>query len=128
MLATTLSVVAVFVPVAFMKGIVGRFFYQFGLTITFAVMISLFISFTLDPMLSSRILRKPSTGRLYQLSERFFTAIDRVYEWLLAVALRHRWAVIGPGHRHFRRDGLPRPLSSQGVRARWRTRASSTSG
>lgn len=93
-LATTLSVVAVFVPVAFMKGIVGRFFYQFGLTVTFAVMISLFISFTLDPMLSSRFLRKPKQGRLHRVFERFFGAIDRVYERLLAAALGARWAVI----------------------------------
>ena len=53
-LATTASIVAVFVPVAFMKGIVGRFFFQFGITVAFAVLVSLFVSFTLDPMLSSR--------------------------------------------------------------------------
>ena len=53
-LATTFSIVAVFVPVAFMKGIIGRFFFQFGMTVTFAVLVSLFVSFTLDPMLSSR--------------------------------------------------------------------------
>lgn len=93
-LATTLSVVAVFVPVAFMKGIVGRFFYQFGMTVAFAVMISMFISFTLDPMLSSRLLRKPKEGRLYQVSERFFLFIERTYEGLLGMALRWRFAVI----------------------------------
>ena len=53
-MATTFSIVAVFVPVAFMGGIVGRFFYQFGMTVGFAVIVSLFVSFTLDPMLSSR--------------------------------------------------------------------------
>src|SRR5512145_2730400 len=53
-LATTFSIVAVFVPVAFMKGIVGRFFFSFGITVAFAVLVSLFVSFTLDPMLSSR--------------------------------------------------------------------------
>jgi len=53
-LATTMSIIAVFVPVAFMKGIIGRFFFQFGLTVAFAVLVSLFVSFTLDPMLSSR--------------------------------------------------------------------------
>ena len=52
--AATLTVVAVFVPVAFMSGIVGQFFRQFGLTISAAVLVSLFVSFTLDPMLSSR--------------------------------------------------------------------------
>jgi HAE1 family hydrophobic/amphiphilic exporter-1 len=94
-LATTLSVVAVFVPVAFMSGIVGRFFYQFGITVTIAVLISLFVAFTLDPMLSSRLLRKPKQGRLYHASEVVLGSIDRVYEWLLGHALRRRWAVIG---------------------------------
>jgi hydrophobic/amphiphilic exporter-1 (mainly G- bacteria), HAE1 family len=53
-MATTFSIIAVFVPVAFMKGIVGRFFFEFGITVAFAVLVSLFVSFTLDPMLSSR--------------------------------------------------------------------------
>ncbi len=52
-LATTLSIVAVFLPVAFMGGIIGRFFLEFGVTVAVAVLISLFVSFTLDPMLSS---------------------------------------------------------------------------
>src|SRR5262249_35603481 len=64
-LATTLALVAVFVPVAFMPGIVGQFFKQFGITISVAVLISLFISFTLDPMLSARLAkaRKPREGK-----------------------------------------------------------------
>ena len=53
MLATTFAIVAVFVPVAFMSGIIGRFFFQFGITVAVAVLVSLFVSFTLDPMLSS---------------------------------------------------------------------------
>jgi len=53
-MATTFSIIAVFVPVAFMGGVIGRFFYQFGITVGFAVLVSLFVSFTLDPMLSSR--------------------------------------------------------------------------
>src|SRR5690606_17900279 len=52
-MATTLSIVAVFVPVAFMGGIIGRFFYQFGMTVAWAVLVSLFVSFTLTPMLSA---------------------------------------------------------------------------
>ncbi len=55
--AITLSIVAVFLPVAFMKGIIGRFFYQFGMTVTFSVLISLFVAFTLTPMLSARFLK-----------------------------------------------------------------------
>ncbi|MBI5368969.1 MAG: efflux RND transporter permease subunit [Planctomycetes bacterium] len=92
--ATTLSVVAVFVPVAFMKGLVGRFFYQFGLTVAFAVMISMFVSFTLDPMLSSRLLRKSQEGRLHRWTEWFFVLLDRGYAWVLGASLRHRWLVI----------------------------------
>ena len=53
-MATTFTIIAVFVPVAFMGGIMGRFFYQFGITVGFAVLVSLYVSFTLDPMLSSR--------------------------------------------------------------------------
>ncbi len=52
-LATTLSIVAVFLPIGFMGGIIGKFFHEFGLTIVAAVLISMFVSFTLDPMLSS---------------------------------------------------------------------------
>lgn len=92
--ATTMSVVAVFVPVAFMGGIVGRFFYQFGLTVTFAVLISMFVSFTLDPMLSSRFQRKPKETYLYRLSEGGFTFIERLYRGTLRWSLKHRWAVV----------------------------------
>src|SRR6185436_11736785 len=61
-LATTLSLVAVFIPVAFMPGIVGQFFKQFGITMSCAVLISLFVSFTLDPMLSARVVRQRAAG------------------------------------------------------------------
>jgi len=61
-MATTFAIVAVFVPVAFMKGIIGRFFLQFGITVTVAVLVSLFVSFTLDPMLSS-VWPDPTEGR-----------------------------------------------------------------
>ncbi|MBI2922955.1 MAG: efflux RND transporter permease subunit [Planctomycetes bacterium] len=93
-LATTLSVVAVFVPVAFMKGIVGRFFYQFGLTVTFAVLVSLLVSFTLDPMLSSRILVLPRKNLLFRTLESAFSALERAYESLLRGALHSRWIVV----------------------------------
>ncbi len=92
--ATTLSVVAVFIPVAFMRGLVGRFFYQFGMTVAFAVSISMFVSFTLDPMLSSRFLKKPRHGPLYRLSEKPFLLMESLYGRLLGVSLRHRWIVI----------------------------------
>lgn len=95
-LATTLSIVAVFVPVALMEGIIGRFFYQFGLTIAFAVMISLFVSFTLTPMLSSRFLGHTNeSGAFFRFSERFFVGLEHGYRRLIGWALRNRWSTLG---------------------------------
>ena len=62
MLATTLSLVAIFVPVGFMSGMVGRFMQSFGLTMAFAILVSLLVSFTLTPMMSSRWLRVKRAG------------------------------------------------------------------
>ncbi len=69
-LATTLSIVAVFLPIGFMSGIIGKFFHEFGLTIVAAVMISMFVSFTLDPMLSS-VWHDPAIDREHQRGQRF---------------------------------------------------------
>jgi len=94
-MATTLSIVAVFVPVAFMKGIVGKFFYEFGITVTVAVLVSLFVSLTITPMLTSRFLSyQPKHGKLYLFLERGFARMYDVYRPLLALALKHRWKVI----------------------------------
>ncbi len=95
-LATTLSIVAVFVPVAMTKGIVGRFFWPFGLTIAFAVLISMFVSFTLNPMLSSRLLRRHEghQNALFRRLESFFKWMERVYGGLLEWSLRHRGMVL----------------------------------
>jgi HAE1 family hydrophobic/amphiphilic exporter-1 len=97
-LATTFSIVAVFVPVAFMKGIVGRFFFQFGITVTFAVLVSLFVSFTLDPMLSSRW-HDPDIDRTGK-RHRVALILDRFNDWFNRTADRYRgviaWAL---GHR-----------------------------
>ncbi len=93
-IATTLAVIAVFVPVAFMKGIVGMFFFQFGMTVAFAAALSTLVSLTLDPMVSSRILKRPRPGPLYRLSERGFTAVERAYAWLIGVALHARAVVV----------------------------------
>jgi len=94
-MATTFTIAAVFVPVAFMRGIIGRFFYQFGMTVTCAVLISLFVSFTLTPMLSSRFLSMPERhGWIYRWIEAALNGLDRGYRGLLAWALRHRLAVV----------------------------------
>ena len=100
-LATTLTLVAVFVPVAFMPGIVGQFFKQFGITISAAVLISLFISFTLDPMLSARLAkaRKPGEVRKEAAVARFFREMfeswERGYARLLRWVLDHKWTTVG---------------------------------
>src|SRR4029453_9941495 len=102
-LATTLSIIAVFVPVAFMKGIVGRFFYQFGIVVAFAVLVSLFVSFTLDPMLSSKwydpqaegTAKRGRIGRALQRFNDSFHGIGRRYRGVIAWALRHRLLTMG---------------------------------
>ncbi|MET0217499.1 MAG: efflux RND transporter permease subunit [Burkholderiales bacterium] len=100
--ATTFTIVAVFLPVAFMAGIIGRFFYQFGVTVSAAVLISMFVSFTLDPMLSSvwadpDAEGHPSRTRIGRLLAWGGHLLDRLgpgYERLLAWALHHRRTVI----------------------------------
>ena len=90
-MATTASILAVFVPVATMKGIIGRFFVQFGLTVAFAVAVSLFVAFTLTPMLSSRFLRiHADKGPIGKAIEGFLDSIEHAYSKLLGGALRHR--------------------------------------
>ena len=88
-LATTLSLLAVFVPVGFMGGIVGRFMSSFGLTAAFAIFVSLIISFTLTPMLSSRFITPPAHPGASKQS-RFYGAIDRGYTAMLRWSMAHR--------------------------------------
>jgi len=102
-LSTSLSIMAVFVPVAFMKGIVGRFFFQFGITVAFAVAVSLFVSFTLDPMLSSRwvdpdVERTGKRHAVARVLDRFNGWFDRTadrYKALVGWALDRRKLVLG---------------------------------
>ena len=106
-LATTFSIVAVFLPVGFMGGIIGRFFHQFGITVTAAVLISMFVSFTLDPMLSSvwpdpaargaqekdsrpKSLYAKTIGRVLGMFERLVQWLSSTYQILLTWSLRHR--------------------------------------
>jgi HAE1 family hydrophobic/amphiphilic exporter-1 len=113
-MATTFSIVVVFLPVAFMSGIVGRFFYQFGMTIAFAVIVSLFVAFTLTPMLSSRFLKKEGEvgeaprniiargiWKFYRFIlkviapwDYFFKKVNDWYKETLRWSLNHRFLVI----------------------------------
>ena len=108
-MATTFAICAVFVPVAFMKGIVGKFFFPFGITVTVAVLVSLFVSFTLDPMLSSiwkdppsnRLATLPVIGSLMRATDRALDVLHAVYErlihWIFS-GRRYgpRWLHLGP--------------------------------
>jgi hydrophobe/amphiphile efflux-1 (HAE1) family protein len=100
-LATTLSLMAVFLPVAFMSGIVGRFLYSFGLTMAFAIAVSMIVAFSLTPMMAARILPPPPPegqhrrrSWLERGSDFVYRPIERVYSGVLAFCLRHRWVVL----------------------------------
>ncbi len=94
-MATTLSLVAIFAPVGFMSGMVGRFMQSFGLTMAFAVMVSLFISFTLTPMMSAYWLKAPAkNGKKDSKHNRLFEPLDRGYTRLLEWAMARRGLVV----------------------------------
>ena len=102
-MATTFTIVAVFIPVAFMPGIVGRFFYEFGITISAAVLVSLFVAFTLTPMLSSKWLHREDEelspkGNILNRSlyyfNHFFEKLNVKYEKSLRWSLTHRKTIV----------------------------------
>ncbi len=101
-MATTFTIVAVFVPVAFMPGIVGRFFFEFGLTISVSVLVSLFVAFTLTPMLSSRWLYRekaltPKGGiieKILYYFNHFFEVLSAKYSTTLNWSLTHRKTIV----------------------------------
>ena len=110
-LATTLSLMAVFVPIGFMQGIVGKFMSSFGLTASFAVGVSLIVSFTLTPMLAARLIKqhKPKAetdldkvkGDASNEIEKgdshytgWFRSVDYVYAWMLRFSMAHRWVIL----------------------------------
>ncbi|HVF09778.1 MAG TPA: efflux RND transporter permease subunit, partial [Abditibacteriaceae bacterium] len=101
-LATSLSLVAVFLPVAFMSGIVGRFMNSFGLTMAFAILVSLLVAFTLTPSMSARFLKPRAAGSTSHAGAEdksrrqrgFYGVIDRTYTALLKWSLAHRWVVV----------------------------------
>lgn len=109
--ATTMSIVAVFLPIGFMGGIIGKFFHQFGITMVVAVLISMFVSFTLDPMLSSvwhdpaidehgkpfkpDTLYNKTIGRVTHAFDRFQDAMTDGYQGTLTWALQHKLSTLG---------------------------------
>jgi HAE1 family hydrophobic/amphiphilic exporter-1 len=111
-LATTLSLLAVFVPIGFMQGIVGRFMSSFGLTASFAVLVSLLVSFTLTPMLAARLLKRKSKGvghisvapdETSKVEEEetasskdnfIYAKVDQAYAAMLRFSMAHRWFIV----------------------------------
>jgi multidrug efflux pump len=96
-LSMSLSLIAVFIPILLMGGIVGRLFREFAVTLSVAILVSLVISLTTTPMMCARLLRREperKRGRLYQASERWFAAMLGGYEKTLGWALRHAWLMI----------------------------------
>jgi HAE1 family hydrophobic/amphiphilic exporter-1 len=96
-ISMTISLVAVFIPVLFMGGILGRLLNEFAITISVAILVSCFVSLTLTPMLCSRFLKPPATenhGRMYLVMERFFDNLLRIYESSLKQVLHFRRTTI----------------------------------
>ena len=93
-LATTLSLAIIFIPVALMSGIVGKFMSSFGYTAAFAIMVSLLVSFTLTPMLSSRFLKPPSEKHKDTKQGLLFRLTAAPYRRMLEWSMTHRWAIV----------------------------------
>jgi HAE1 family hydrophobic/amphiphilic exporter-1 len=104
-MATTFSLVVIFLPVSFMSSVSGRFLYQFGVTAAVSVLVSLLVSFTLTPMMSARMIRtgggggsggaSGAHGHAEAASRRgFYAWLDRGYAWTLRRSMRHRWLVV----------------------------------
>ncbi len=94
-ISNSLSLGAVFIPVAFTGGLIGRFFYEFGLTVAATVFTSTLVALTLTPMLCSRVLKyKPQKGALFRLSERHLRNLEKGYAWLLRKALKRRFLLV----------------------------------
>ncbi|MFO7839121.1 MAG: efflux RND transporter permease subunit, partial [Desulfosalsimonadaceae bacterium] len=98
-IANTLALIAVFIPVAFMPGMIGRFFFEFGMTVAFTVLASTFTALTLTPMLCSRYLQVAATTNsrrplLFRAAEKGFNRLEALYRIVLGAALRCRWLTV----------------------------------
>ena len=123
-MATTLSLIIIFLPVAMMSGIVGRFMSSFGYTAAFAIGVSLLVSFTLTPMLCSRFLKPPESGNGGHTKDTWvFKAMSESYRAMLEWSMRHRWVIglaslavvlsIGPLFMAIGKDFLPNDDQSE---------------
>ena len=112
---------AIFLPVAFMKGIIGKFFFQFGVTISVAVLLSLLEALTLAPMRCSRFLEVEHRGRLGRAMDRLFKRLSETYLRALAPALRHRAGCCSAALRLLRPVALHHPAAAARSSSRART-------
>ncbi|WP_164103895.1 efflux RND transporter permease subunit [Candidatus Laterigemmans baculatus] len=117
-LATTMSLVIVFLPVSFLSSVTGRMLFQFGVTATIAILVSMLVSFSLTPMMCSKLLRPKGQNDLEASSRGgFYRVVERSYLWMLAGSLRYRWVVLAvsvaviasnvPLHSLVQRDYIP---------------------
>ena len=133
-ISTTLAVVAVFLPVIFLQGLTGRLFREFGLVVASSIVISAFVSLTLTPMMSSRILKKrEKQGWLYRKTEPFFDGLANQYGKLLRSFLKVRWAafiiiVISIGLIYWFGTTLPAELAPMEDRSEFRLQATAPEG
>ena len=96
-IATTIAIAAIFIPVVFMQGVVGRFFYQYGITVTVAVFLSLLEALTLTPMRCARFMHSAklhNPGWLLKTMDAFMDWLARGYKHMLGWALHHRWLIV----------------------------------
>ena len=93
-MATSMSLIVVFLPVAFMAGIVGRFMYSFGVTMAFAIAVSLLVSFTLTPMMAARYLRREDLHHEGTRDKGLYAVIERFYMKMLDWSMAHRWVIV----------------------------------
>lgn len=133
-ISTTVSVVAVFLPVIFLQGLTGRLFREFGLVVASSVAISAFVSLTLTPMMSSKILRRRDKQPwLYRVTEPFFTGMTAVYSSALESFMKNRWMAfvviaISGALIYFLGASLPSELSPLEDRSEFRLQAQAPEG
>lgn len=95
-MAATVAIIAIFFPIAYMEGIIGKYFYQFGVTISVAVFLSLVEALTLTPMRTSQFMVKHERStRIGQMMDESFSWFERIYKQSLPWVIRHRWTVVG---------------------------------
>jgi HAE1 family hydrophobic/amphiphilic exporter-1 len=93
-IAASVAILAIFLPVIFMKGVIGKYFLQFGVTISVAVMISLLGALTITPMFASKFLQSGHTSGIGKMMDRFMVWLKKAYAGALTICLDNRWKVI----------------------------------